>query len=98
MARLRSANLKLKPSKCEFVRPEVEYLGHIITASELKTSARLTNAVLGFPRPSNVHEVRRFLGMSSYYRRFIQKFARIAQPLHDLTCKGPHSVKKHLRR
>ena len=43
IARLRSANLKLKPSKCEFVRPEVEYLGHVITASGLKTSPRLTN-------------------------------------------------------
>ena len=69
----------------EFVRPKVEYLSHIITASGLKTSPRLprlTNAVLEFLQPSNVHG---FLGMSSYYRRFIQNFA---QPLHDLMCKG----------
>ena len=88
IARLRSANLKLKPSKCEFVQAEVEYLGHIITPSGLKTSPRLTSAVLKFPRPGNVREVWRFLGMSSYYRWFICNFARIAQPLHNLTCKG----------
>ena len=70
------------------MRPEVEYLGHVITASGLKPSPHLTNAVLEFPRPSNTHELRRFLGMSSYYRRFIHNFARIAQPLHQLTCKG----------
>ena len=83
-----SANLRLKPSKCKFVQAQVEYLGHIITPSRLKTSPRLTSAVLEFPRPSNVHEVRRYLGMSSYYRRFICNFAKIAQSLHNLTCKG----------
>ena len=88
IAHLCSANLKLKPSKCKFVRPDVEYLGHVITTSGLKTSPRLTNAVLEFPQPSNLHEVRRFLGMLSYYRRFIRNFAKIAQPLHDLMCKG----------
>ena len=51
IARLHSANFKLKPSKCEFVRPKVEYLGHVITANGLKTSSRLTSAVLEFPRP-----------------------------------------------
>ena len=90
IARLRSANLKLKPSKCNFIRPEVEYLGHVITAGGLKTNPRLTNAVLEFPRPSSVHDVRRFLGMSSYYRRFIRNFSKIAQPLHSLTQKGTH--------
>ena len=88
IARLRSANLKLKPSKCRFMQSKVEYLGHIITASGLKPSPHLTNAVREFPRPSNTHEVRRFLGMSSYYRRFNCNFAKIAQPLHKLTCKG----------
>ena len=86
IARLCSANLRLKPSKCKFVQAEVEYLGHVITPSGLKTS--LTSAVLDFPQPINVHEVRRFLGISSYYRRFICNFAKIAQPLHHLTCKG----------
>ena len=85
LSRLRTANLKLKPSKCQFVRPEVEYLGHVITAGGLRTSPRLTSTVLEFPQPSNVHEVRRFLGMSSYYRRFIHNDCSVTP---YLTCKG----------
>ena len=88
IARLRSTNLRLKPSKCEFVQAKVEYLGHVITPSGLQTTPHLTSAVLAFPRPSNVHEVQRFLGMSSCYRKFICNFVKIAQPLHCLTCKG----------
>ena len=86
--RLLEVNLKLKPSKCKFVREEVEYLGHVITAGGLKTNPRLTDAVQKFPRPENLQELRRFIGMSSYYRRFIPNFAKIAQPLHHLTTKG----------
>ena len=70
------------------MRGEVDYLGHVITAGGLKPNPRLTNAVQEFPRPSNLQEVRRFLGMTSYYRRFIANFAKVAQPLHQLTAKG----------
>lgn len=86
--RICEAGLKLKPSKCHFIREEVEYLGHLITPQGLKTNARLTAAVAEFPRPQNVSEVRRFLGLSSYYRRFVSNFARVASPLHALTRKG----------
>ena len=85
--RLREVNLKLKPSKCKFVREEVEYLGHIITPHGLRPNARLTKAVQDFERPRNVNEVRRFLGMASYYRRFIPGFAKIAAPLYHLTAR-----------
>jgi len=67
---------------------EVEYLGHVITADGLKPNPRLTEAVQQFPQPENLQDVRRFLGMSSYYRRFIPNFAKVAQPLHRLTAKG----------
>ena len=87
IGRLREANLKLKPSKCKFARREVEYLGHLITPGGLHPNVRLTSAIQAFPRPKNLPEVRRFLGMASYYRRFIPNFARIAQPLHRLTGK-----------
>ena len=87
ISRLRSVDLKLKPSKCKFVCKEVEYLGHVITSSGLRPNARLTEAVRNFPRPENVGAVRRFLGLASYYRRFIQDFAKIACPLHGLTVK-----------
>lgn len=85
--RLQKAGLKLQPAKCHFVRDEVEYLGHRITPQGLKTNPRLMSAVQEFPVPHNLHEVRQFLGLSSYYRRFIPLFSRVAQPLHALTRK-----------
>ena len=86
--RLKSANLKLKPAKCMFMRKELEYFGHVIAAEGLKPNLRITEAVRNFPTPENVPGVRRFLGMASYYRRFIAGFAKIAQPLHQLTAKN----------
>ena len=62
-------------------------MGHIITAEGLKPNPCITDAVQNFPTPENVQSVRRFLGMASYYRRFIAGFAKIAQPLHHLTAK-----------
>ena len=78
-----------------FVRKEVEYLGHMITCEGLKTNNRLTVVVQDFPTPNNVHGVRRFLGMASYYSKFIAGFVKIAQPFHRLTAKG---VQFHSRR
>ena len=88
LERLKQAGLKLKPQKCHFIRKEVEYLGHILTPNGLKTNPRLVEAVLNFPEPKCVQQVRQFLGLSSFYRRFIPNFAKIAQPLHTLTRKG----------
>ena len=85
--RISEAGLKLKPSKCRFVRSEVEYLGHLVTPQGLKTNFKLVEAVRQFPRPTDVSGVRRFLGLSSHYRRFISNFARIAEPLRELTRK-----------
>ena len=82
MQRIEKAGLKLKPYKCCFVKEEVEYLGHILTPNGLKTNPRLVEAVKAYPRPQ---EVRQFLGLSSYYRCFIGKFAALAQPLTTLT-------------
>lgn len=87
MNRLIEVGLKLKPTKCHFCRQEVEYLGHVITPHGLKTSEKHIAAVREFPIPETVRDVRRFLGMASYYRRFIPQFAKIAQPLHALTKK-----------
>ena len=86
--RVGEAGLKLKPSKCHFIRNEVEYLGHLITPEGLKPNSKLVEAVQGFPRPLDVSGVRRFLGLASYYRRFIQNFARVAEPLRELTRKN----------
>ena len=87
LKRVIEVGLKLKPVKCQFFRQEVEYLGHTITPLGLKTSSRHVAAVDKFPTPTNIREVRRFLGMASYYRRFIPSFAKIAHPLHALTRK-----------
>ena len=88
MDRLAAAGLKLKPSKCRFIRQEVEYLGHVLTPNGLKPNPERVTAVTNFPIPQSVREVRQFLGLASYYRRFVQGFAKIAQPLHALTQKG----------
>ena len=85
MQRIERAGLKLKPNKCCFVKEEVEYLGHILTPNGLKTNPRLVEAIKAYSRPQNVKEVRQFQGLSSYYRRFIRKFAAMAQTLAMLT-------------
>ena len=87
IGRIEEAGLKLKPSKCQFVRQEVEYLGHLVTPQGLKTNSRLVEAVREFPRPIDVSGVRRFLGLASYYWRFIRNFAKISEPLRELTRK-----------
>ena len=86
--KIQDAGLKLKPAKCQFVREEVEYLGHVLTPSGLKTNSKLVESVVNYPRPQNSKEVKQFLGLSSYYRHFIRKFAAIAQPLTALTRNG----------
>jgi len=87
LERICKVGLKLKPSKCRFVCAEVEFLGHFVTPQGLKTSSRLVEAVAQFPVPKTMLEVRRFLGHSSYYRRFIPGYSKIAQSLHALTRK-----------
>ena len=87
LQRIQDVGLKLKPTKCHFARKEVEYLGHVITADGVSPSPKLVVAVKEFPNPKNVKEVRRFLGMASYYRKFIPQFAKVAEALHHLTRK-----------
>ena len=86
--RLRSANLKLKPTKCAFACKEVAFLGHIVSGQGVATNPALTEKVSNWPEPQSVREVQQFLGLASYYRRFVQDFAQIAKPLHRLTEKS----------
>ena len=85
ISRLRNAGLKLKPSKCYFNRVEVKYLGHVITPHGISPNPARLLAVRDYPVPMSVKEVRQFIGLASYYRRFISGFANIAEPLHRLT-------------
>ena len=87
-SRLRSANVKLKPSKCSFARSSVEYLGHVVSRDGIRPDPSKIAAVATFPVPRCVRDVRSFLGLANYYRRFIHNFASIASPLHMLTHKN----------
>ena len=69
------------------MRQEVEYLGHLITPEGLRPNPRLVAAVKEFPVPQNLKQLRQFLGLASYYRRFVAGFSKVAQPLHRLTRK-----------
>lgn len=84
---LRDHKLYAKLEKCTFARPEVNYLGHIVSAEGVKVDPRKTAAVVEWPRPRSLTEVRSFLGLATYFRKFIRDFAKLAQPLHWLTRK-----------
>ena len=85
---LKGAGLKLKPKKCILARPEVTYLGHIVSSTGIATDPTKTQRVREWPTPCNLTDVRSFLGICSYYRKFIVNFAHIAEPLHRLTKKN----------
>ena len=82
--RLAQHNLKLKASKCEFLRSRVTYLGHVVSEDGIETDPEKTEAVKNWPVPTSVKDVRAYLGFTGYYRKFIKNYARIARPLNDL--------------
>ena len=86
--RLKKAGLMLNPKKCRIVCNEVEYLGHVVTPQGLKPNNRNLDAVKKFSPPTSLKQLQQFLGLTSYYRRFIPSYAKIAYPLHSLTRKG----------
>ena len=88
LSRIRQAGLKLKPEKCHLLQREVTFLGHVISEHGVLPDPMNVLKILDWPTPSNVKQVRQFLGMTSYYRRHIKDFAKIAKPLVDLTKKG----------
>ena len=85
--RLRRANLKLKPSKCHFAAKEVKYLGHKFTKEGIMVDEDKITSVLSYPRPKSQKDVRAYLGLCNYYRKFVKGFAQIAQPLNRLLSK-----------
>ena len=85
--RLREAGLRLKPKKCYFLREEVEYLGHMVSADGVRPDPQKLTAVCKYVPPTDLKSLRAFLGLASYYRKFIPHFSRMASPLHALTRK-----------
>lgn len=81
---LRAANLTLQPSKCKFATKEIEYLGHVISKNGIKVNPNKTKAIDEYPCPKTVKQLKSFLGMASYYRKFIRSYAKIATPLTSL--------------
>jgi len=85
--RLDKANLRIKLSKCQWAKPSVIYLSHVISGDGIAPDPRLIKSVVEWPVPTNSHDLHSFLGLASWYRRFVKDFARIAGPLFKLISK-----------
>ena len=83
--RLREANLKLKDSKCNYFKTHVQDLGHLISGKGIKPLPEKLESVKKMPAPTTLKEIKQFLGLVGYYRKFIPRFADIARPMTNLT-------------
>ena len=97
--KLKAASLKLKPSKCDFFKKEIKYLGYVVSEEGVSTDPDKIKFVTEWPQPTTVTEVRSFLGFVSYYRRFIPNFSKVAKPLNKLSqnLEGTSSQKKKFK-
>ncbi|KAF8068549.1 hypothetical protein N665_1143s0001 [Sinapis alba] len=87
LGRLREQQLFAKLSKCSFWQRSVGFLGHIVSDQGVSVDPEKIRAIQGWPRPKNAIEVRSFLGLAGYYRKFVKGFASLAQPMTQLTGK-----------
>ena len=83
--KLYRARLYGRLHKCEFLKDKVDYLGFEVGHDGIRTSPEKVRAILDWPRPQSVHDVRSYLGLASYYRKFIKGFSQLAKPMTDLT-------------
>ena len=88
LQKLREHRLYAKFSKCEFWLEEVSFLGHVLSKDGIAVDPSKVQDVLDWKQPQNVHEIRSFLGLAGYYRRFIENFSKIAKPMTELLKNG----------
>jgi hypothetical protein len=74
--------------KCTFCMDQVSFLGYLVTPQGIEVDHAKVEAIHGWPIPKNLSQVRRFLGLAGFYRRFVKDFSTIAAPLNELTKKG----------
>ena len=86
--RMVEANLRVRPSKCQLFQRMVTFLGYVVSAAGIGTDKERIEVVKDWPVPKSVTQVSAYTGLCSYYRKFIEAFAEIAAPLHDLTKKN----------
>ena len=84
---LRQAGLKMKCSKCDFFKSEIHYLGHLISAHGISPLPNKLDTIKNMPTPKDAKEIKQFLGLTGYYRKFVPRFADIQRPLKQLTKK-----------
>lgn len=82
--RLKEANLTINIKKCEFFKKTLKFLGYIVGSNSLRTDPNKVSAMLNFPRPTTTTEIKRFIGLCSWYRRFIKSFSALVSPINDL--------------
>ena len=85
--RLRQAGLKMKHSKCDFFKSEIHHLGHLISAHGISPLPDKLETIKNMPMPKDAKEIKQFLGLTGYYRKFVPRFADISRPLTQLTKK-----------
>ena len=93
-AKLAKAGLRLKPSKCQFFKTKITYLGHIFSSKGIETDPKKVEAVKNWTIPKTVRDVRSFLGFTNHYRRFIRDYAKVAKPLNILVSGENANCKK----
>jgi len=85
LRRLKENDLYIKPEKCVWKVKKIGFLGVVIGPNRIEIEKKKVDGVLSWPEPKNVKDVRKFLGLANYYRRFIKDFARVARPMNMLT-------------
>ncbi len=90
--KLREVNLKLNPNKCCFAAKSITFMGHVVSEQGTKPNPGKIEAVLHFPQPKTVTNVKSFLGLTGYYRNYVRGYSRLVAPLFELTKKDVNFV------